>query len=95
MSPTRDINGSIASQDDPGPYFTFRREFINTAAGDHSLLKVNKGLKPCTTKVAHVRCTLNNSSQQVVFVDTPAFDSDDMIAGLDVETRIRAWSRET
>ena len=36
------------------------------------------------------------SLKQVVFVDTPTFtDFDDTGAGLDVETKIRDWARQT
>jgi hypothetical protein len=47
-----------------------------------------------------VRCTIQfeNSLKQVVFVDTPAFpdpDSDNTVAGLDVEMKIREWARQT
>jgi hypothetical protein len=76
-------------------------KFINTAAGK-SLLGVNHGLEPCTTKVEHVRCTIQfderESLKQVVFVDTPAFPdpgSDNTVAGLDVEMKIREWARQT
>lgn len=75
------------------------KKFINTAAGK-SLLRVNNGLEPCTTKVEHVRCTIQfeGSLKQVVFVDTPAFPdpgSDSTVAGLDVEMKIRDWARKT
>ena len=77
-----------------------KKKFINTAAGK-SLLKVNNGLEPCTTKVEHVRCTIQfeGSSKQVVFVDTPAYPdpglSDNTVAGLNVEMKIRDWARQT
>ena len=76
-----------------------KKKFINTAAGK-SLLRVNNGLEPCTTKVEHVRCTIQfeGSLKQVVFVDTPAFPdpgSDNTVAGLDVEMKIRDWARKT
>jgi GTPase Era involved in 16S rRNA processing len=74
-------------------------KFINTAAGE-SLLRVSHGLEPCTTKVEHVRCTVQfkGSFKQVVFVDTPAFPepgSDNMTAGLDVARKIQDWARKT
>ena len=76
-----------------------KKKFINTAA-EKPLLKVNKGLEPCTTKVEHVRCTIEfeGSLKKVVFVDTPPFpdpDIDDTAAGLNVEMKIRNWARET
>ena len=75
------------------------KKFINTAAGK-PLLRVNSGLKPCTTKVEHVRCTIQfeGSLKQVVFVDTPAFPdpgTDTTLAGLDVEMKIRDWAKQT
>jgi len=84
-----------------GPSGAGKSTFINTAAGE-PLLKVNKGLEPCTTKVEHVRCSiqLEGSSKHVVFVDTPAFpdpgSSDSaVVAALDVETKIQDWLEET
>ena len=70
-----------------------KKKFINTAAGK-SLLRVNDGLDPCTTRVEHVRCTVQfeGSSKNVVFVDTPAFGS---YSGLDVEMKIQKWLRQT
>ncbi|KAF8811034.1 hypothetical protein BYT27DRAFT_7185143 [Phlegmacium glaucopus] len=83
-----------------GPSGVGKSTFINTAA-EQSLLKVNRGLDPCTTKVEHVRCAIQfeGRTKQVVFVDTPAFpdpgDCDEMVAGLDVEMKIREWSKQT
>ena len=75
------------------------QKFINTAA-EKSLLRVNNGLQPCTTKIEHVRCKFQfeGSSQQVVFVDTPAFpdpDRDDTVLGLDLEMKVQDWARKT
>jgi len=82
-----------------GPSGVGKSTFINTAAGE-SLLRVNSGLEPCTTKVEHVRCTvqLEDSVKKVVFVDTPAFPdsgSDNTLAGLNVELKIQEWARKT
>jgi len=82
-----------------GPTGVGKSTFINTAAGK-SLLRVNHGLEPCTTKVEHVRCTIQfeGSLKRVVFVDTPAFPDpggDNTVSGLDVELKIRDWARKT
>ena len=77
-----------------------QNKFINTAVGK-SLLKVKNGLEPCTTKVKHVRCTVETEGgvKHVVFVDTPAFPDpgygDNVVAGLHVERKIQEWSRQT
>ena len=48
-----------------------------------------------------MRCTIQfeGSSKQVVFVDTPAYPdpglSDNTVAGLNVEMKIRDWARQT
>ena len=36
-------------------------------------LEVRHTLSPCTTEFAYVRCTFENPSREVVFVDTPPF----------------------
>ena len=41
-------------------------------AADENLF-VNKSLSPCTTEFAFVRCTFEDYSSEVVFIDTPAF----------------------
>jgi hypothetical protein len=73
-----------------------KKKFINTAAGK-PLLRVNDGLDPCTTRVEHVRCTIQfeGSSKNVVFVDTPAFPDPDSDNVLDVEMKIQKWLRQT
>lgn len=61
-------------------------KFINTAAGE-TLLEVEKALSPCTTELAHVLCTFEDS-RRVVFVDTPAFPDPDGNVSLSAEKRL-------
>jgi len=77
-----------------GPSGAGKSTFINTAI--KGKLKVNHGLKPCTTKVKHVRFTYQNedSTKKLVFVDTPAYPCDNTEAGLIVEMKIQDWARD-
>ena len=72
-------------------------KFINIAADQN--LEVNDH-SPCTTELAYVRCTFEDSSEvPVVFVDTPAFpDPNSGNASLSAEQKvgkkISKWVKE-
>jgi len=61
-----------------GPSGSGKSTFINTLAGAPGveLLKVGKGLEPCTKDIAHIQLTPENG-QRIVFVDTPPFPNPD------------------
>ena len=76
------------------------RKFINTLAAGATgkdLLKVGKGLEPCTKDVTHVQCTLKEGQPRIVFVDTPPFPNpDERLKDSEraVERKIGDWLRK-
>ena len=77
-------------------------KFINTAAGESGgeLLRVGKGLEPCTKEVAHILCIPENEQSRIgriVFVDTPPFPNPDermRDAERAVERKIGDWLKK-
>lgn len=67
--------------------------FINRAAGD-DILPVNHGLTPLPSEVRHVECRdpERYGNRRVVFVDTPAFDSER--DEKEVERKLKRWLKK-
>ncbi|KXN84718.1 hypothetical protein AN958_12145 [Leucoagaricus sp. SymC.cos] len=80
-----DIIIAVAGQTGVG-----KSSFINKAAG-RDILPVNHRLKPEPAEVQHVECSNPERypDRRVVFVDTPAFDSEK--DEKDVEKKLKKW----
>jgi len=75
-----------------GPSGAGKSSLINIATGRNDA-RVGNSLAPCTTVVQSIRC--KNGDRQVTFVDTPAFQQDDIRTPVhQLESQLQSWMKK-